>query len=359
MTGIDTAAMIPSIMSGSLIRETPPWARMSAGTRSRAMTATAPASSAMRACSAVTTSMMTPPLSISAMPRLTRVVPVVLVPVALVPDCWSPAGVLPEVGVVLTMSCFPVYWSGAATKGRPPCRVPTTRSVRQPQRAAGRRRACSPRPPGSHRGEVLRRLVVELDGVRHRRVAGEVEEADGPLAPHAPDVGDGIVVEPPRQLHPRAGRADPGEDVLAERGRAKLGHDVGRQGEVEGLGEVVLGELALLAVVGRCLERPGRGVGEDQRRGAVEQAAVGELHGGLGPADETGVERGEGAAEPHVQPVEPGGGVGEVPGRDDEDEQDREDPGEDLAHRPPPRRKLFQRPCGSHWAAARPSMTVS
>ena len=37
------------------------------------MTATAPASSAMRACSGVTTSMMTPPLSISAMPRLTRV----------------------------------------------------------------------------------------------------------------------------------------------------------------------------------------------------------------------------------------------------------------------------------------------
>ena len=64
-------------MSGSLIRETPPWARMSAGTRSRAITATAPASSAILACSAVTTSMMTPPFSISAMPRLTREVPVV------------------------------------------------------------------------------------------------------------------------------------------------------------------------------------------------------------------------------------------------------------------------------------------
>src|SRR4051794_17378136 len=68
--------MIPSIMSGSLIRETPPWARMSAGTRSSAITATAPASSAIFACSAVTTSMITPPLSISAIPRLTRVVPV-------------------------------------------------------------------------------------------------------------------------------------------------------------------------------------------------------------------------------------------------------------------------------------------
>nr|WP_257911127.1 hypothetical protein [Janibacter limosus] len=42
------------------------------------MTATAPASSAILACSGVTTSMMTPPLSISAMPRLARAVPVVV-----------------------------------------------------------------------------------------------------------------------------------------------------------------------------------------------------------------------------------------------------------------------------------------
>ncbi len=75
ITGIETASMIPSIMSGSLMRATPPCARMSAGTRSRAMTATAPASSAIFACSGVTTSMMTPPFSISAMPRLTRAVP--------------------------------------------------------------------------------------------------------------------------------------------------------------------------------------------------------------------------------------------------------------------------------------------
>ena len=75
ITGIDTAAWMPSIMSGSLMRATPPSRRMSAGTRSRAMTATAPASSAIFACSASTTSMITPPLSISAMPRLTRSVP--------------------------------------------------------------------------------------------------------------------------------------------------------------------------------------------------------------------------------------------------------------------------------------------
>ena len=73
MTGMVTAALMPSIISGSLMRATPPSRRMSDGTRSSAMTAVAPASSAMRASSAVTTSMMTPPLSISARPRLTSV----------------------------------------------------------------------------------------------------------------------------------------------------------------------------------------------------------------------------------------------------------------------------------------------
>src|SRR3954467_5932572 len=49
---------------------------MSAGTRSSAITATAPASSAIFACSALTTSMITPPLSISARPLLTLIVPI-------------------------------------------------------------------------------------------------------------------------------------------------------------------------------------------------------------------------------------------------------------------------------------------
>src|SRR3954470_11242419 len=75
MTGIVTASWMPWIISGSDIRATPPWTRMSAGTRSSAMTATAPASSAIFACSALTTSMMTPPFSISARPLFTRIVP--------------------------------------------------------------------------------------------------------------------------------------------------------------------------------------------------------------------------------------------------------------------------------------------
>lgn len=49
MTGIVTAAMISLIIFGSDMRATPPWARISAGTRSRAMTAHAPASSAILA----------------------------------------------------------------------------------------------------------------------------------------------------------------------------------------------------------------------------------------------------------------------------------------------------------------------
>src|SRR5947207_3927322 len=58
------------------MRATPPSARMAAGTRSSAITATAPASSAIRASSASVTSMITPPLSISARPLLTRIVPI-------------------------------------------------------------------------------------------------------------------------------------------------------------------------------------------------------------------------------------------------------------------------------------------
>src|SRR5690242_686747 len=79
MTGIVTASWISRIFSGSDMRATPPCTRMSAGTRSSAITATAPASSAIFAWSASTTSMITPPLSISARPLLTRMVPISLI----------------------------------------------------------------------------------------------------------------------------------------------------------------------------------------------------------------------------------------------------------------------------------------
>lgn len=56
ITGMVTAALISLIMAGSDMRATPPSRRMSAGMRSSAMTATAPASSAILACSTFTTS---------------------------------------------------------------------------------------------------------------------------------------------------------------------------------------------------------------------------------------------------------------------------------------------------------------
>src|SRR5215212_5869654 len=83
ITGIVTASWISRTLSGSAMRATPPSRRMSAGTRSSAITATAPASSATRACSASITSMITPPLSISASPVLTRIVPVSCMAVSL------------------------------------------------------------------------------------------------------------------------------------------------------------------------------------------------------------------------------------------------------------------------------------
>src|ERR1035438_2752071 len=64
--------MISRITFGEAMRATPPSARIWAGTRSNAITATAPARSAISACFAVVTSMITPPLSISARPVLRR-----------------------------------------------------------------------------------------------------------------------------------------------------------------------------------------------------------------------------------------------------------------------------------------------
>src|ERR1039458_2787036 len=72
MTGISTTAMISRITFGEAMRATPPSARICAGTRSSAITATAPARSAISACFAVVTPMITPPFSISARPVFKR-----------------------------------------------------------------------------------------------------------------------------------------------------------------------------------------------------------------------------------------------------------------------------------------------
>src|SRR5437667_655281 len=72
ITGIVTAAWISLIFFTEAMRATPPSRRMSAGTRSSAITAAAPAASAILACSAFVTSMITPPFSISASPMCLR-----------------------------------------------------------------------------------------------------------------------------------------------------------------------------------------------------------------------------------------------------------------------------------------------
>ena len=64
--------MISLMRLGLAMRATPPSARIMAGTRSRAITATAPACSAIFACSTFITSIITPPLSISARPVFSR-----------------------------------------------------------------------------------------------------------------------------------------------------------------------------------------------------------------------------------------------------------------------------------------------
>lgn len=63
------------IILGSDIRATPLDWRISAGIRSKAITAQAPASSAIFACSLFITSMMTPPFNMAGMPFFTRLVP--------------------------------------------------------------------------------------------------------------------------------------------------------------------------------------------------------------------------------------------------------------------------------------------
>src|SRR6266571_4299895 len=72
ITGIVTVFMISRITLIDAMRATPPSLRMSDGTRSSAITAQAPAFSAILACSAFVTSIITPPFSISARPTLTR-----------------------------------------------------------------------------------------------------------------------------------------------------------------------------------------------------------------------------------------------------------------------------------------------
>src|SRR6478609_191745 len=201
MTGIETASMMPSIMSGSDARAMPPSLRMSAGTRSSAMTATAPASSAIFACSALTTSMITPPLSISAMPRLTRAVPVVV-------------GVAS--GVVDTVNL-----TGAERKG-----------FDAEQRLHGRASGSEQR-----RG----RFVGEGFGLGPRSAPGEPEPPDHPLAADPLARADRVVEEAARELDPTGRVGEFVDQLVAPDHGSRESHVlvVGERG-LEDAGEVAL-----------------------------------------------------------------------------------------------------------------------
>src|SRR5437764_464216 len=244
---METAPMISSIMSGSLILATPPWARMSAGTRSSAMTATAPESSAIFACSGVTTSMITPPLSMSAMPRLTRAVPVcgAISAAAPVPTItlwrtgafpvaspgWPAPGRLAgfpglaaelvagtmnltrllarslhgrrsrRTGTAPLTPAQPAAWLSPAPAGPPPSPVPRFAglSAGLSRRRVARREVRHVRaPPG---GVPLHDGLVDLEELRQRGTAGQPEQPDQPSAARGAGRGDRIVVELAGQEH--------------------------------------------------------------------------------------------------------------------------------------------------------------
>ena len=85
---MDTESITSWIVSTDDILATPPSARISAGILSRAITATAPDFSAITACSALTTSIITPPFSISAKPFFILKVDSIFIYLILPTNCY-------------------------------------------------------------------------------------------------------------------------------------------------------------------------------------------------------------------------------------------------------------------------------
>src|SRR6266516_2551427 len=305
---METAPMISSIMSGSLILATPPWARMSAGTRSSAITATAPASSAIFAWSEVTTSMITPPLSMSAMPRLTRAVPVAAAALpsrapgmlaALLTDTINLTDSL--VGLTSMVGAHRPTYPGrprraapAGSGNRPGCVL-----------AAGEVEHVGPaafRSPGHER-------IVDLEELRQRRAPGQPEHAYQPAASRVAGDGHRVVVEPARQEHLVGCGLQLGEGG-AEAGLA--------QRRPRRPGQVALGQLV------RLTGGPGvvRGPGQQQAGRRVKQPAGGEFQRHRAAPHQRGVEGRAGRLHPRVQAVEPARAPGNIHPDQDRDGDD-------------------------------------
>src|SRR6185312_4405036 len=321
ITGMDTARMIFSIMSGSLILATPPWVRMSAGTRSSAITATAPASSAIFAWSAVTTSMITPPLSMSAMPRLTRAVPVAAAALpsrapgmlaALLTDTInltdSFGGLTPMVG-----AHRPTYPAarGAAPgwSGDLPGRVPAAGEVEHVGPAALR-------PPGHER-------IIDLEELRQRRAPGQPEHADQPAAARGAGDGHRVVVEPARQEHLVGRGLQLGEQLVPPAQLSQGGAEAGlAERRAQRPGQVALGQLVRLTGGPRVVCGPG----QQQAGRRVKQPAGGELQRHRAAPHQRGVQGRAGGLHPRVQAVEPARAPGHIhPGQDRDGDDDDDD----------------------------------
>src|SRR5579875_894625 len=379
MTGIDTAAMMPSIMSGSLILATPPWARMSAGTLSRAITATAPASSAILAWSGVTTSMMTPPLSISAIPRLTRAVPVTVPPPASGPIASAPADAgrpaerrsnrpastglsgsfersVPAVAVAATAGPLERGEAGSGTVAeRSWLAAELTVDTRKPRllrdvlthngRSAGSLAGWARQAavPGNGR-------VVDLEELGEAGVAGQAEQPHQGTLAGLPGDRDRVVVEPAGEVDLAGGGLELRDQLV----RAVLAI---QRGAEPGLGErgaqracqVALGKLPrplpaleiplpLVADAPCLVGRPG----EQQARRRVEQPGRCQLQGHRAAPDQGEIQRRAGRLEPRVQPVEAAGPPGDVEPQEDDDRDDDDNVGE---HRNPPPPSVSRPPC--------------
>src|SRR5215470_12302851 len=375
---METAPMIWSIMSGSLIRATPPSALMSAGTRSSAMTATAPASSAIFACSGVTTSMITPPLSMSAMPRLTRAVPVTgAIPVV---SAFRVTGTDPLAAPVLTASSAPpaagppawpppgfgAWCPGLAAelvagtmnltrllagsfhgrRSRPAGAGPLTPASATPgfSRAAaapwasaglgGRRVARGEvrHVRGAPGGVLVHEGLVDLEELRPGSAAGQAEQPDQPPAPRGAGGGDRVVVELAGQEHLVGGGFEFGEGLVPAAARGQVGAEARlAQRRPQGAREVALGPLVGLA------RRPCvvRGPGDEQARRRVEQAAGGQFERDGAAPDQRRVERGPRRLHPGVQPVQPARAPRHVDADQDRGHDDDDDPAQHGTPRSP------------------------
>src|SRR5260370_11169315 len=276
MTGMDTAAMMPSIMSGSLILATPLSWRMSGGTGASASTATAAASSAILAWSGVTTSMITPPLSISAMPRFTRAVPVA---------GWS----CPRGGV----------WGG-----RPPwsALMVDTRNLTRSNVAICHDGMAS-WLEAERRAAVLRdQGVVHFEELGGSGLSRQAQHAGERAVPGLPGRRDHVVVELAGQEHLVRRRLDLGKQFVGAFLAAQRGPEAGlAEGGAQRPGEVALGQVMGPVTAAGAMH----GGGQQQAGGGVEQAGGGQVQGDRTAPQHGHVQGGARHVDPGVQPVDP------------------------------------------------------